>query len=298
VSETSGTIFDKTRIQLTVWFEAAWQMATTKHGTTAAHLHRMLPVHSYPTVWAMLGRLRSLMGQTGRLLGGAGGVVEIDETFIGGREPGAMGRGAGRVCVVGAVEAPDAGKGFGRARLRVVPDVKAPTLRAFIVENIAPGTTLRTDALTSYPHAVGGYVHDPVNVLRSGKQAHESLPGVHRLFSLVKRWLEGIYQGGVQESHLQEYLDEFVFRFNRRRSGARGMVFYRLIERAVAAGPVTYRDLVKAPEPKAVHPAGPTSHRRPGTLAVEAADRPWRSPPAPEPRRRPRAEPAAVAATP
>ena len=164
-----------------------------------------------------------------------------------------------------------------RARLRVIPDVKAATLRGFITESVATGSLLRTDGLSSYPHAAGGYVHEPVNVLRSGAQAHESLPAVHRVFALVKCWLDGVYQGGVQGSHLQEYLDEFVFRFNRRRSRARWMVFYRFVERAVAARPVTYRDLVRAGITKTVHPVGPKTHRRPGTLAVEPVDRPWRS---------------------
>ena len=156
-------------------------------------------------------------------------------------------------------------------------------MRAFIVDSVAPGTMLRTDAFSTYPYVVEGYAHAPVNVLRSGKKGHEALPGVHRLFALFKRWIDGVYQGGVQAGHLQEYLDEFTFRFNRRRSRARGMLFYRLLERAVSASPVTYRDLVKEGAPKGIDPSGTAARRVPGTLAVEAAGRPWRKTQTPEP---------------
>jgi len=264
---------------MSVWFEAAWALTTDKSGTTAAHLHRVLTANSYPTVWAMLGRFRSLMSQSGAPLGGPGVVVEVDETFLGGPRPGKRGRGSdGKTLVIGAVEVPAGRKGFGRMRFAVAPNATSSTLRDFITTNIAAGTTVRTDALNSYPSALGGYAHERISVRGSGQPAHEALPAVHRVFSQVKRWLDGVYQGGVQPEHLQEYLDEYVFRFNRRTSNHRGLLFYRLLERAVTADPVTYRDLVRIGAPKPTKPEAPTGRSTPGTLDVEHAGRPWRQP--------------------
>jgi transposase-like protein len=284
---TAGTIFEHTKTPLTVWFEVAWQMATNKSGVSAKHLHRLLPVASYPTVWAMLARLRTVMGQDGALLGESGRIVEIDETFLGGPRPGKRGRGAdGKTMVVGAVEVN--GRRLGRARLAVVPDASADTLHGFITARIVAGTTVRTDGLTSYLTATKGFVHDPINVRASGHPAHEVLPGTHRLFSQLKRWLDGLYQGGVQDSHLSAYLDEFIFRFNRRSSLKRGMVFYRLLQRGVDGAPVTFADLIVNPAPKDMPPEPPTGARpSPTSLDVARADRPWLHapplPPTPQP---------------
>ena len=264
---------------MSVWFEAAWAFTTDKSGTTAAHLHRVLTAGSYPTVWAMLGRFRSLMAQTGTPLGGPGVVVEVDETFLGGPRPGKRGRGAdGKTMVVGAVEVPAGRKGFGRMRFAVIEGATSTTLRGFITANIAAGSTVRTDALNSYPGALDGYAHERINVKGSAQPAHDLLPAVHRVFSQVKRWLDGIYQGGVQPEHLQEYLDEYVFRFNRRTCSHRDLLFYRLLQRAVTASPVTYRDLVRVGAPKTSKPEPPKGRSTPGTLDVEHAGRPWRRP--------------------
>jgi hypothetical protein len=125
-----------------------------------------------------------------------------------------------------------------------------------------------------------GYAHEPLNVSASGGPAHESLPAIHRIFSLAKRLLEGTYQGGGSHEHLQEYLDEYVFRFNRRHTRNRGLVFMRLLQRAVASEPVTYRALVRISRPKTTHPTGvhTRARARPGTLDVDAIDPPWRRP--------------------
>lgn len=274
VSVTAGTIFDKTRTPLTVWFEAAWLMATGKSGVSAAYLHRVLPISSYQTAWAMLARLRAVMsGADGGLLSGR---VEVDETFVGGPRPGKAGRGAdGKVLVVGAIEI--AAHGWGRARLAVAADASAGSLRAFIRAHVAVGSTVVTDAWKGYPPALSGYTHEPLNVSASGRPAHESLPAVHRLFALVKRTLEGTYQGATGVDHLDEYLGEFVFRFNRRHSRSRGLVFMRLLQRSVAGDPATYRSLVRASQPKAVRPAGVAGSRsQPGTLDIAPTGRPWR----------------------
>jgi transposase-like protein len=280
VSPTAGTIFHRTRTPLTVWFEAAWLMMTPKNGTSALNLQRVLGLGSYQTAWAMLHRYRDVMVVPAR--DQLSGDVEMDETFVGAKnEPGKRGRGAaGKVMAVGAIErAPGGRMGFGRARLTVVPDAKGDTLRAFVAENVAPGSLVISDALSSYPVALRGTAceHNPINVRRSGLKAHELLPGVHRLFSLFKRWLMGTHQGAVDPDHLQSYLDEFIFRSNRRNARQRGLLSFRLLERSVEVGPITFRELVAVPAPTGLPGTIPGKRSWPGTLAVAALDRPWRS---------------------
>lgn len=274
VSVISGTIFEKTRTPLTVWFETAWLMTADKTGVSAAHLHRVLPISSYQTAWTMLAKFRSVMTTVGSEP--LSGRVEVDETFIGGPRPGIPGRGAaGKTLVAGAIEITDSG--WGRARLAVIPDASAVSLQRFVHANIHLDATIVTDAWTAYPAALSGYGHEPVNVSASRRPAHESLPAVHRLFAQVKHMIDGTYQGSGSAEHLPEYLDEFVFRFNRRRSRSRGMVFMRLIEKAIGSTSVTYRQLVRNSRPKSIRPAGVMGPRsQPGTLAPEAITSPWR----------------------
>lgn len=275
VSVTAGTIFEGTRIPLTVWFEAAWMLTTDKTGVSAAHIHRVLPINSYPTAWAMLARLRSVMSSAGR--DPLAGRVEVDETFFGGPRPGKAGRGAlGKTLVAGAIEITD--HGWGRARLTVISDASAASLNSFITTAIKPGATVLTDAWPAYPSALSGYIHQPLNISASGRPAHESLPAVHRLFALVKRSVEGTYQGSGSPEHLGEYLDEFVFRFNRRHARHRGLVFTRLLQQAVTSDPVRFQDLVRCPTPGKVSPQVVTRSRsRPGSLDRPQAHRPWRT---------------------
>lgn len=243
VSPTAGTIFHRTQTPLTVWFAAAWYMTTQKNGVSAKTLHRLLGFGSYQTAWAILHRFRSAMGHLGR--DRLSGNVEVDETLIGGVHAGKRGRGAvGKVLVAVAVER-NQPKGFGRCRLQFIPDAEGKTLRTFLLDNIEPGSLLLTDGLRSYAGAIGSdYLQQSFPVKGSGKQAHELLPGVHRVASLVKRWLLGIHQGAVEVDHMQAYLDEFTFRFNRRSSWARGMLFYRLLQRALEKGPLPFHALV------------------------------------------------------
>lgn len=274
VSVTAGTLFDKTRVPLTTWFEAIWLFTSSKAGVSATTLHRVLPINSYQTAWTMLGKLRAVLSQSG--LEPLTGRVEVDETFIGGVKSGKPGRGAsGKVLVAGAVEITE--NGWGRARMAIIADASAASLRGFITASIAAGSTIVSDAWKGYPPAMDGYDHEPFNVSASGSPAHEALPAIHRIFSLVKRLLDGTYQGGGSHEHLQEYLDEYVFRFNRRHTRNRGLVFMRLLQRAVASEPVTYRTLVRISRPKAAHPTGvqAQTRRRPGTLDVETIDPPW-----------------------
>lgn len=220
ISATAGTIFHRTKTPLTVWFAAAWHMTAAKNGVSAKTLHRLMGFGSYETAWAMLHRFRGAIGHAERTR--LSGAVEVDETMIGGARPGKRGRGAaGKVLVAVAVEQVQP-KGFGRCRIQVIPNAEADTLRSFLLTHIEPGAKILTDGLASYPLAAGNdYVHRSTSIKGSGMDAHEILPGVHRVASLVKRWLLGTHQGSFSADHMQAYLDEFAFRFNRRGSRAR-----------------------------------------------------------------------------
>ena len=277
VSVTAGTIFQATRTPMTVWFAAAWHATSAKNGVSAKTLHRLLGFGSYQTAWAMLHRFRTAMVRPGR--DRLAGTVEVDETYIGGTKPGKRGRGAvGKALVAVAVELLSP-KGFGRCRLRIIPNAEAPTLRSFLLDCVEPGSVVVTDGFVSYPPATGDdYVHNPLSVAVSGDPAHVALPGVHRVASLAKRWLLGTHQGAVETDHLQAYLDEFAFRFNRRRSEFRGLLFRRLLEQAVNTGPATYRSIVVKPTAKTTKPTPPpATHRtQPASLDATLPDRPWR----------------------
>lgn len=279
VSPTAGTIFHGTRTPLTVWFAAAWQMTSQKHGISALGLKRVLGIGSEQTAWAMLHRYRTAMVRPGRER--LAGTVEADETFLGGPEPGRRGRGAlGKTMVEVAVERD--GSALGRCRMQVINDASAPALRAFLAAHVEPRSIVVTDGHPSYPSACGSdYEHRPESIAGSSQVAHELLPGVHRVASLAKRWLLGTHQGGVKPGHLQRYLDEFTFRFNRRRSRARGMLFYRLLEQAVQAPPRTYRSFVVDPGSgrRDMPPPPPDKRVRPRSLAGDPLDRPWRQAP-------------------
>jgi transposase-like protein len=274
-SATADTIFDKTRTPLTVWFMACWLFAVQKDGVSALSLKRLLEIGSYPTAWAMLHRLRSVLVRPGR--DRLGGSVEVDETYIGGEEPGLTGgRARGKKVLVGVAVERAEPKGFGRCRMAPLPDASGAALRAFLLDNVEPGAKVITDGWAAYPSATKGlYDHEPV-AGASGAAASRLLPGVHKVASLAKRWLLGTHQGSVDEAHLPAYLNEFVFRFNRRRSRSRGLVFYRLLELAAAHDPVRFRDLIVNPKPPR-RPATPPRRRgRPPSLDRPREERPWR----------------------
>ena len=276
VSRTAGTIFQDTRTPLTVWFAAAWYLTTQKNGISALGLKRVLGLGSYQTAWAMLHRYRSAMVRPGRER--LNGDVEVDESSFGGVKPGKRGRGAAGKALVGIAVEQRSPKSYGRARMWVIPDATSVTLREFLSANVEPGAVVISDSLASYPAACGkDYRHKPFNVHASGLAAHLPLPGVHRVASLAKRWLLGTHQGAVEIDHLQAYLNEFCFRFNRRQSRSRGLLFYRLMQLAVAAPSLTYRHLVVNPQPKRRRPTAPQGKRsQPVRLALPPAGRPWR----------------------
>jgi transposase-like protein len=234
---SAGTILDKTRTPLTTWFEAAWQMTTAKNGMSAKTLERTLGT-SYRTAWALLQRCRVAMVRADREP--LSGEVEVDEALVGGVEHGGKrGRGTSKSIVVIAVEMRSP-KGFGRVRMRHVPDASGASLVPFVSEVVAPGSTILTDGWGGYHDVPAhGYIRKKVILSASGDPAHVSMPGVHRVASLLKRWILGTHQGAVVPEHLQSYLEEFTFRFNRRQSGSRGLVFRRLLEQAAATTPIT-----------------------------------------------------------
>ena len=236
-SVTTGTILEKTRTPLTTWCEAAWHLTTAKNGLSAKTLERTLGI-SYRTAWAMLQRYRVSMVRSERER--LSGAVEVDETIVGGvARGGKRGRGTSKPIVVIAVEVKDP-QGFGRVRMRHVPDASGANLHPFICDVVAPGANVRTDGWTGYNGLSGhGYVHETTVLSASGDPAHVSMPGVHRIASLLKRWILGTHQGSVIPAHLQSYLEEFTFRFNRRTSRSRGLVFRRLLEQSMATGPTT-----------------------------------------------------------
>jgi transposase-like protein len=238
---TTGTILEKTRSSLTTWFEAAWHVTTAKNGLSAKTLERTLGV-SYRTAWTMLHRFRVAMVRAERER--LGGTVEVDETLVGGVEKGGKrGRGTSKEVVVVAVEILEP-RGFGRVRLRRIPDASGAHLVPFVCDVISSGSRVHTDGWQGY-NALRrhGYKHLVTNVSASGDPAHVVMPGVHRVSSLLKRWILGTHQGSITPEHLQAYLEEFTFRFNRRTSRSRGLVFRRLLEQTVATGPITDEDL-------------------------------------------------------
>ena len=276
---TAGTIFDRTRTPLTVWFNACWLFATGKDGMSALSLKRTLDIGSYQTAWAMLHRLRSVLARPGR--DRLTGMVEVDETYIGGQEAGLTGgRARGKKVLTGiAVEVLEP-KGFGRCRMRPLLDASATSLHPFVTDLVEPGTTVITDGWQGYCGLEKlGYIHHPRSQRAArdrGADPGELLPAVHRVAALAKRWLLGTHQGAVDSAHLASYLNEFVFRFNRRRSRSRGMVFYRVLELAVAHEPVRYKELVAAQRSRAVPATPPKASGHPQSLDRPSANRPWR----------------------
>ena len=240
-SVTAGTVFQDTRTPLTAWFRAMWWVTNSKAGTSALTLQRLLGLGSYQTAWAWLHKLRRAMVRPGR--DRLSGEVEVDETLLGGLG-GAQGRSTATKALI-VVAAEVVGRGTGRIRMRRIPDGSAPTLQAFVEETIERGSTVHTDGWDGYERVKSNGYRHRVSFLRGHpERASALLPRVHRVVSLLKRWLLGTHQGAVSRAHLDYYLDEFTFRFNRRTSRHRGKLFFRLVQQAVAVDPVPYARLV------------------------------------------------------
>lgn len=247
-SVTAGTVFQDTRTPLPVWFRAMWWVTTQKNGASALGLQRVLGLKSYETAWTWLHKLRRAMVRPGRDL--LTGRIEVDETYLGGLEEGLRGRLTEKKALI-VVAAQEDGKGIGRIRMRHIPDASAESLDPFLLASVQSGSVVHTDGWRGYNGtSAKGFVHEVTVIKHSKQTASELLPRVHRVISLLKRWLMGTHQGAVSHKHLDYYLDEFTFRFNRRRSTSRGKLFFRLAQQAVAVGPVSY-DLIVHP------PSGP-----------------------------------------
>lgn len=212
-----------------------WSIASQKYGANALGIQRVLGLGSYHTAWEWLHKLRRAMVRPGREK--LSGIVEVDETYVGGQKPGKRGRGAeGKALVMIAVEDKNE-LGFGRIRLGRVEDASSNSLTKFIADNVEVGSTVRTDGWKGYNDLIEkGYEH--VVQREMGEVGEEMLPLAHRIASLMKRWMMGTYQGAVREQHIDYYLDEYTFRFNRRTSASRGKLFYRLVQQAILVDPV------------------------------------------------------------
>lgn len=250
-SITAGTVFQDTRKPLSLWFRAIWLVTSQKTGASALGVKRVLGLGSYETAWSWLHRLRRAMVRPGR--DRLSGRVEVDDAYWGAETAGVRGRHVGGKTLI-AVAAEENGQGIGRIRMAQVPDFSAPSLNAFVLANIEPGSVVHTDGWKGYLGIEAkGYTHE-VSPLRGKKRlAPQLLPRVHRVISLLKRWMLSTHQGAVSHEHLGYYLDEFTFRFNRRTSASRGKLFYRLLQRAVQVSPVPYRELVKHVRRKPSH---------------------------------------------
>ena len=224
-----------------------WWVTTQKNGASALGLQRVLGLKSYETAWAWLHKLRRAMVRPGRDL--LTGRVEVDECYVGGLEEGLPGRlNLEKALVV--VAAQEDGPGIGRIRMRQIIDASAESLVPFVRDSVELGSTIHTDGWLGYlPLERQGYQHDVTFLKGKKKRPSELMPRVHRVISLLKRWLIGTHQGAVSHKHLDYYLDEFTFRFNRRRSKSRGKLFFRLAQQAVAVEPVPL-DRILHPEAK------------------------------------------------
>ena len=239
-SVTAGTVLHRSHLPLKLWFLAAWLVATHKNGMSARQLGLQLGLGSYKTAWLLLRKLRRAMVDPEREP--LAGLVEVDETSLSFRtkddpvtaKPGRSHEG--RLLIAGAVEI--VGKGPGRVRLTVIGDYSAATLNAFVAGNVAAGSTVVSDGWSGYA-TLTDVKHDPRVI--GDAPAHLVLPWIHRVFANAKRWALGVYHG-LRRQHLQTYLDEFVFRFNRRRNPA--AAFERLLGLSLTLQPATYQMLI------------------------------------------------------
>jgi transposase-like protein len=234
-----------------LWFRAIWHVTSQKNGASAMSLQRILGLGSYSTAWTWLHKLRRAMVRPGR--DRLQGTVEVDETYWGAQEKGVVGRLTEDKALI-IVAAEKDGRGIGRIRLRRISDVTKASLHGFIAEAVEPGSTVQTDGLNAYL-GLEGYIHDR-HVLRHQSEGEHLLPRVHQVISLLKRWLLGTHQGAVGHEYLDYYLDEFTFRFNRRKSASRGKLFYRLLQQAVQIDPAPYQVIIGGKS------AQPANHNR------------------------------------
>jgi transposase-like protein len=238
-SVIAGTLFQDTHKPLRLWFHAIWYVVSQKNGVSALGLQKALGLGSYHTAWEWLHKLRRAMVRPGR--DKLSGLVEINETLIGGEHTGKRGRGAeGKTLVLIAAE--DTGSGIGRIRLSTIEDASRVILTSAIQQMVAPGSSIRTDGWSGYSRLSSNeYTHVSIN--NTNVKDADAIQIAHRVASLLKRWLVGTHHGAFSHKNLPYYLDEFTFRFNRRTSTSRGKLFYRLIQQALEIDPVPAKTL-------------------------------------------------------
>ena len=243
----AGTIFHRSHIPLRLWFRMIWWVTNQKSGVSALGLQRLLGLGSYETAWSCLHKLRRAMVRPGREL--LSGKIEVDDVPVGGKGKGERAKAwrDGKTKSIVIVAAEVRGDGTGRIRLKHVPDTSGDSLCGFVKSVAAPGSEIVTDGWRGYWGLEDtNYIYSPTTLRGKGKQASNVvLRRVNRVASLLKRWLLGMHHGRVSKKHLGYYLDEFTFRFNRRLSAQRGMLFYRLIQQAVLIDPTSYSELIK-----------------------------------------------------
>lgn len=229
-----GTLFQDTHKPLRLWFQAIWYAVNQKNGVSALGLQKAIGLGSYNTAWQWLHKLRRAMVRPNR--DKLDGIIEVNETLIGGESTGKRGRGAaGKTLVLIAAETTQ--WGIGRIRLAPIKDASSEILTPTIMQMISVGSTIRTDGWKGYSGlTTHGYTH--ISITNDDLQNKDEIPSVHLIASLLKRWLSGTHQGAISHKNLPYYLDEFTFRFNRRTSNVRGKLFYRLIQQALNIDPV------------------------------------------------------------
>jgi transposase-like protein len=239
-SVTAGTIFEGTRKPLRLWFRAIWWLTNQKTGISALGIQKVLEFGGYETAWMWLHKLRRAMVRP--LRDKLTGKIEVDETYIGGEKHGKRGRGAlGKALVMIAAQID--GTRIGRIRLSRITDASAKSLERAIQQAVLPGSIIRTDGWRSYNRLNHlGYKHE---IVREEPAVGENLlPSCNRVAALLKRWMMGTHQGAIGHEHLDHYMEEFMFRFNRRTSSTRGKLFYRLLQQAVITEPKSYGKLI------------------------------------------------------
>ena len=236
----AGSIFESSRLSMKIWFHAIWWMTAQKTGISALNIQKNIGLGSYRSAWLLLHKIRNAMIHADRSL--LQGEVEVDEAFIGGVRSGKRGRGAeGKELIVIAAEC-SGEKRVGRARIQRIPNASAEVLEAFILANVADGTTIHTDGWPSYNGlAKLGFKHLPRP--SATVDPDELLPRVNIVTSLLKRWLLGTLHGRLDPKHMDQYFEEFIFRFNRRTSKVCGLLFQRVIENSVRVAPTPYKKI-------------------------------------------------------
>ena len=244
----AGTIFEQSKKPLALWFRAIFEVTASKQGISAAELHRKLGLGSYQTAWSWLQKIRTATVRPNREP--LSGEVEIDESYVGGPEPGKPGRGAEEKAIVAAA-VEKRGRGCGRVRLGLLTSVSASALIGFVQNHVDGGQTAHTDGWPGYAKlGKTGYQHIVSVLSQLDQTAAEVLPRVHLIFSLLKRWILGTHQGSVSLKHLEGYLKEFTFRFNRRRAQRITHGAERLLGIAIVTPPRPFWKIIGRPRPQ------------------------------------------------